>query len=324
MTYDPLSMANVQFLREGIPMPIVDSLVEGWYTYLGEGEFITESGRTFCWRDGRFENPDGKVMEIPASVRDHLHALGVDHQPTAQDMVEARARAEAERTTTETETPEGVLVAESWGGDYLHTGGVSGSTTGRTGNQADISVFDRSPGFSEYYGVSFISGSNYGLGFQVSDIENTNTVWHPNMHRVVNGFSTFWDYPSYAFSTTPSTSVTKNFKIALLADGTVRPYVDASCIDWNGAYWSPTPANTTCRSAFEIASDSNTVAPHDPANHHSNIKTRASDFSTWSFQTSSCTKFNVMYNNSTGQAYTGLYPVAHWVITNYYDWMARP
>lgn len=66
---------------DGIPRPIVDGSVE-WYRYLGDGHFITETGREFFWRDGRFVNADGTLMEIPESVNEHLHSLGIDRQPT--------------------------------------------------------------------------------------------------------------------------------------------------------------------------------------------------------------------------------------------------
>jgi hypothetical protein len=66
---------------DGIPRPIVDGSLE-WYRYLGDGHFITETGREFSWRDGRFVNADGTLMEIPESVKDHLHSLGIDRQPT--------------------------------------------------------------------------------------------------------------------------------------------------------------------------------------------------------------------------------------------------
>ena len=66
---------------DGIPRPIVDGSLE-WYQYLGDGHFITETGREFFWRDGRFVNADGTLMEIPESVKDHLHSLGIDRQPT--------------------------------------------------------------------------------------------------------------------------------------------------------------------------------------------------------------------------------------------------
>jgi hypothetical protein len=66
---------------DGIPRPIVDGSVE-WWRYLSEGRFVTETGREFFWRDGRFVNADGTLMEIPESVKEHLHSLGIDRQPT--------------------------------------------------------------------------------------------------------------------------------------------------------------------------------------------------------------------------------------------------
>ena len=71
------------YLHDDIPMPIVDSAVEGWFQYRGNGQFRTESGREFFWRDGRYVNADGSLMEIPASVKKHLHDLGMDQQPSA-------------------------------------------------------------------------------------------------------------------------------------------------------------------------------------------------------------------------------------------------
>jgi hypothetical protein len=68
---------------EGIPDPIVDSPTEGSFQYEGNGGFVTEYGREFFWRDGRFVNADGSLMEIPASAKEHLHELGIDAQPTA-------------------------------------------------------------------------------------------------------------------------------------------------------------------------------------------------------------------------------------------------
>jgi hypothetical protein len=71
----------------------------------------------------------------------------------------------------------------------------------------------------------------------------------------------------------------------------------------------------------EIGSDSGAVVPHDPANRHSNIKTKNSA-GTWSLQTSTCAKINTLWNNVTHTSGTGLY--LHWTITNYYDWQGRP
>ena len=136
--------------------------------------------------------------------------------------------------------------------------------------------------------MSFIA-KNYsyaaGFGFQISDVENTsspNTTWIPNIHSVINGVDHQWPYPTYAFATAPGGAVTKNVKIAVTSSGEVRPYIDRTCIDLSATQvWPVPPANTTCKTAVEINSDSNTVAPHDHANHHSNIMTRANDYQTW-------------------------------------------
>jgi hypothetical protein len=61
------------YLRDDIPAPFAVIAVEGGYQYLGNGRFLTESGREFFWRDGRFVNADGSLME----------ELGIDAQPAA-------------------------------------------------------------------------------------------------------------------------------------------------------------------------------------------------------------------------------------------------
>jgi hypothetical protein len=71
-----------EYVWEGIPQPIVDSAVEGWFQYEGNGRFVTEYGREFSWRDGRFVNADGTMMDLPASAKEHLNSLGVYSQPT--------------------------------------------------------------------------------------------------------------------------------------------------------------------------------------------------------------------------------------------------
>ena len=68
-----------------------------WYRYLGEGRFITETGREFFWRDGRYVNADGTLMEIPESVKDHLHSLGIDRQPTHPPVLSPEKAALVER-----------------------------------------------------------------------------------------------------------------------------------------------------------------------------------------------------------------------------------
>ena len=61
------------YLRDDIPAPFSAIAVEGGYEYLGNGRFLTGSGREFFWRDGRFVNADGSPME----------ELGIDAQPEA-------------------------------------------------------------------------------------------------------------------------------------------------------------------------------------------------------------------------------------------------
>ena len=80
-TTPPAEVMGPIDVRLGIPMPMLD---EGFY-YHGDGRFVTVSGREFFWRNGRFENPDGSLMEVPESVKDKLEAAGmprVDAQPT--------------------------------------------------------------------------------------------------------------------------------------------------------------------------------------------------------------------------------------------------
>ncbi len=68
------------YRADGIPMPVVD----GWYSYHGDGHFSREKGEDFYWRDGRFVNPDGTLMEVPAAIDEQLKAAGmppIEHQP---------------------------------------------------------------------------------------------------------------------------------------------------------------------------------------------------------------------------------------------------
>ncbi len=79
---DKDALAPARYVLEGIPQPIWDSAVDGGFQYLGEGRFISEFGVEFFWRDGRFVNADGTMMDLPASAREHLESLGIYHQPT--------------------------------------------------------------------------------------------------------------------------------------------------------------------------------------------------------------------------------------------------
>lgn len=71
-----------QYVWEGIPHPGWDSSVDGWFQYEGNGRFATEYGREFFWRDGRFVNADGTMMDLPPSAKEHLNSLGIYAQPT--------------------------------------------------------------------------------------------------------------------------------------------------------------------------------------------------------------------------------------------------
>ncbi|MHB1345551.1 MAG: hypothetical protein ACYCX3_14530 [Thermoleophilia bacterium] len=65
----------------GIPTPIVD----GGFHYYGDGRFVTDAGREFSWRNGRFENQNGSLLEVPESVNETMRARGlptIDTQPT--------------------------------------------------------------------------------------------------------------------------------------------------------------------------------------------------------------------------------------------------
>ena len=317
------SMAGVDFIDEGIPIPIVDGYVDGWFRYVGDGKFVCDSGRAFFWRDGQFVNPDGTTMTVPTSS-------GVDHQPNAQDLAEAKVMAVATQTTGD--VTEGLvapaLAPSSWAGNYLHQCQLQGQILGKYGNQADILIHDRSVGFAEYYGIGFSTvsypGGSYQLGFQICDLAGTNTRWHPMMHRIINGSNSYFEFTSYEFNTSAGGSVTKTLKMDLGTDGRVYPYMNGTLLYSSGVYWGPPTEiahHTRCETGAEIGSDSGVVVPHDPANRHSNIKTKNSA-GTWSLQTSTCLKINTLWNNVTHTSGTGLY--LHWTITNYYDWQGRP
>jgi hypothetical protein len=288
---------------DGIPMPLVDSAVEGWFKYLGDGHFVMESGREFFWRDGRFVNADGSLMDLPASSKDHLKSIGIEHQPTAGgvDVLQAYA------------PDAGMRRLASWGGSYLHWGGLKGTTYNKTAVQADINIYDRSQGFAEYYMVGLYSPyPDTYVCLQLSDEEYTSTSWVPNVHYFFGGVGQDYVYTAYAF--TAQGAVWKNLKLAVMGDGTMRAYLENTCIDWDAGTWIYSPAQTRALTQFEIGSDSNIDVPHNPANHHANIQTRSENYSTWSYQTTAVTKYSWLNGG------TGLYN--YWVPSNpSYDWM---
>ena len=71
-----------QYVWEGIPQPWWDASVDGWIECSGDGHFISEFGVEFFWRDGRFLNADGTLMDLPVSAKEHLNSLGIYGQPT--------------------------------------------------------------------------------------------------------------------------------------------------------------------------------------------------------------------------------------------------
>jgi hypothetical protein len=76
-----------EYVYDGIPQPAWDSAVDGWIQYKGDGRFISEHGKEFYWRNGRFVNANGTLLELPASAKDHLNSLGVYKQPTIPDAL---------------------------------------------------------------------------------------------------------------------------------------------------------------------------------------------------------------------------------------------
>ncbi len=346
------SVASEQFVQEGIPIPIIESNLEGGFRYLGDGKFETESGRTFLWRDGYFLNPDGTKMDLPASAKDHLLSIGLDHQPNIQDMADSLAAIRAAAADEGSLIPTSV---ESWAGEYLHSGRLYGRSYNQagykayTGNQATITVYDRSIGFQEYYGISLNTvnypNGNISIGFELAkNLGVGSAYWLPLVHRLNPDYT--YTYPNLAFSTAPFQSVYKTIKMGNQADGRVSVYMWVlvnGTWQWEIGFWALAGrpyfgpqsyiANYTyTQSAFEIASDSPSEPPHDPANHHSTIQTRATD-GVWRLQNDAqvCSRESTWYRNNPSLMYIDpfasdvvLYPVDHWTVTNFYDWMARP
>ena len=180
-TYD----RQMPFRSEGIPLPLIDVLEDGFFQYLGDGGFITDTGRTFFWNGDHFVNSDGTDMDLPSSSRAHLNSLGIMHQPNASDL-ERAAEMRAE-TMSQKGLKENMLKApasssrgySAWSGRYLHVGQFYTTFTGVAGDKANITVFDRSPGFAEYYGIGLGTvgySQSWGVGLQFCDVEGTNTL----------------------------------------------------------------------------------------------------------------------------------------------------
>jgi hypothetical protein len=161
------SMFYLGFEAEGIPYPMVD----GWYSYQGDGRFTTESGVEFFWRDGRFVNPDGTPLQVPESINATLKAEGlppIEHQPTSSVMIEQQE-------------PGSRTMAALDGGDYLQYARVLGQSYNITGAQADVSIFDRSVGYGEYYIVGVSDAAGHFMALQMVNYD-TNNNWLPNVH----------------------------------------------------------------------------------------------------------------------------------------------
>jgi len=327
VTYAQADNPPSEWQKDGIPRPIVDATVDGWWRYLGDGRFITEAGREFYWRDGKFINPDGSLMEVPASCREHLLLLGIHHQPTAEDVKsEAATSLQAASQATEESTAPALLTAASWSGRYLHLGALHRTSYNVTGVMADVSIIDRAVNHAEYYMVGLTSPySSTRISFQLCDEQYTSTSWLPNVHYYLYGVGHEYDYPNYTF-TTGGAAVWKNLKLAYTSAGVLRPYLNNVCLDWGLEYdWPYGPSQTASKTQYELGSESRTVVPHDPANHHAGIQNRGSDYSSWSYQTSSVPVSirNVVidYGVSPSVEYSGLY----WfdIQSANYDWLAR-
>lgn len=90
----------------------------------------------------------------------------------------------------------------SWSGRYLHWGGLYRNSTGVTGVQADVTIFDRSAGHAEYYMVGLRSPyDGTRVSRQLCDLDGTSTSWIPNVHYILGGVGFEYDYPAYGFST---------------------------------------------------------------------------------------------------------------------------
>lgn len=255
------SLFYLGFEAEGIPQPVVD----GWYSYKGDGRFTTESGLEFFWRDGEFVNPDGTLLQVPESLNAMLKAKGlppIEHQPTRS-------------VATKQGQPGSLAPADLDTGDYLQYARVLGLHYNCNGVQADASIFDRSEGYDEYYLVGVGDSSGRVIVMQMANYE-TNDNWVPNIHIVpVPGdpsqdvYRNAWDRQ---FSTSGG-AVWKNMKLARRTDGTWTGYVDAAPV----FYQLPFSFSVSSLRPFtqvELCTDSNTDTPHNPANHHYDVKAR--------------------------------------------------
>ncbi|MBN1460074.1 MAG: hypothetical protein JXA57_11075 [Armatimonadetes bacterium] len=318
------------YIYEGIPQPTWDSTVDGWYRYLGDGHFTSEFGRDFYWRDGRFVNADGTLMELPPSARDHLNSLGVYSQPTDEDVARFESFRGLSTPSVDAAAESPIVMASLSVGSYLHVGKTTTDSMGYFGNQAYISVFDRSPGYYQYYGIGLKHAGGYGYmrcGLEFCNLSYSTyyySYWVPTIHSIINGVDYQYGYASYLFVTTPHYSQNHTLKLAVKSSGYIWPYYDNYNLayDVDKLYWG-TQARGYGETAYEIGSDDPYNAPHDPANHHSVIKLQTSIGGGWSYQTGSVWMYNKVKRVDGSVFSDGVYN-SNWIISPNYDWMARP
>lgn len=293
--------------KDGIPWPVLDEMV--WY--LGEGIFKTESGRIVCWKGGRFENEDGSPLAVPESINAKLRSKGLSEvqQPTAWSL-----GLDSDKTPAAA-----VLTPRLESGAYLHTGGVRAESYGKTGLAADVSVFDRSVGYREYYLISWLSDSGPIAAFQISDYSDD--CWVPNIHFTYeDGPDAQYSYWDYAFGTYNG-SVTRNIKMARNSgNGRWNVYLDATPIDYD-LYWPYDIYSIRPYTQVELGSP-NTFPPHDPGNHYSYVRLRATNYSSWAYQTGTVTWWRRLIEVATQRDFTPTYGYIQFV-AQYYDWMLR-
>jgi hypothetical protein len=323
------SVANEEFIREGIPLPLIDPEVEGWFRYLGNGEFITEVGRTFYWRDGCFVNSDGTTMGLPPAAEAHLNSLGIYHQPNAQDLAKA---GEGAASGDQQGTPLAAASYSSWSGRYLHNGKVWTNYLNVAGNKSTITVHNRSPK-AEYYGIGMSTGP-WWVGLEFCDLpgQGPDTNWVPAVHAKTDGAPVIYDWPSFGFATYGSEgSAIRELKMAVKSNYQIWFYLDSvrlqrfdkdNYIQWN----SNALGLTRAESAYEIGSDL-TSAPHQTANHHYGwAYQRWIGDTAWPLQTPDCSRDELYWDfqyDPAVQHRPGAYPYALWIVNPWWDWMAR-
>lgn len=266
-------------------------------------------------------------MGLPPSAKAHLNSLGIYRQLTVEDLTGGE--------NTLLKSPgnepqvEGEFAVAAWPGTYLHVGRNTTTSTSFYGTQADISVYNRSPGNQQYQGIGLRHAGDYRLGFQYcaqSPANEYKCYWVPAVHGFIDGEEVEWPYAQKTIYTTSTHSETHNLKLAVKSNGYIYPYVDHGLsVDPDHIEWN-TGNGGAVQSAFELGSDSKDDPPHDPANHHSNVKVQTSINGTWYVLTNSISTVT-MYNKvkqGSSEVADGLYNPYTWYINPNYNWMARP